>query len=90
MRLQFRWQHRATSGDWYGYRCTWRSFALTGGEWVLCPSCDAAIAREERCALAIDRRERRRRAGCASVTLAFYLGGMLAAVIYASLHGFPR
>jgi hypothetical protein len=81
LRRQFRWQHRGTSADWYGQQSTWKSYELTGGEWSVCPACDAAIAREDKCALAIDRRERCWRVGCASVTLALYGGGMLAAVV---------
>jgi hypothetical protein len=90
IRLHLRWQRRCTSPGWFGAPTSWQSYAPTGGEWTLCPTCDAAIAQQNARMLALDRREQRWRVGCASVTLALYLGMMLLALGIAAAHGFAR
>ena len=89
-RLHLRWQRRCTSTNWVGIRSTWQSYVPTGGEWTLCPTCDAVIARHDARMLALDRRERRQRVGCASVTLALFLGMMLLDVVFTAAQGFAR
>lgn len=90
MRLQYRWQHRSTTSSWYGCRDTWQSYALTGGEWTLCPACEAVIAHEDEQQLAIDRCEQRWRAGCVGFALALLVGMMLFFAVYDVVHGIPQ
>jgi hypothetical protein len=90
MRLHLRWQRRSTSSGWFGTPTTWQSYAPTGGEWTLCPTCDAVIAQQDARMLAIDRRQQRRRVGCASITLALYIGMMFLGLGYAAAQGFAR
>lgn len=90
LRLQYRWQHRETTTNWYGGRDTWKSYALTGGAWTLCPACDAVIAHEDARQLAISRCEQRWRAGCASFTLALFLGIMVFFEVFDAVNGFTR
>jgi hypothetical protein len=89
-RLQYRWQHRCTITSWYGIRDHWQSYALTGGEWALCPACEVVIAQEDARQLAISRCEQRWRAGCASIQLALFLGLMIFFMVYDAVHGMPH